>query len=118
MDDEPLILAAIVRSLPGHDVVCLRDGCAAIAHLMGDPRPRYDVIMCDLLMPDCSGVDVHRVLSRDRPDMVRKMIFFTGVTQMPAVEYFLKVSGRPVLKKPFGPAELQAAVMGIDRIGL
>lgn len=117
IDDEPLILAAVARTLRGHEVVQYRDACAAIAHLLREPRPAYDVVMCDLMMPDCSGVDLHRVIRRDRPELLDRIIFFTGVTMMPGVESFLAFAGRPVLRKPFGPDELLAAVMAVDRVG-
>lgn len=113
IDDEPLILAVMNRVFRGHTVVGHRDGCAAIAHLMGEPRPDYDVIMCDMLMPECSGVDVYRALKRDRPDLLARMVFFTGVTGMPVIESFLKESGRPVLMKPFGMGELQSVVQSV-----
>lgn len=113
MDDEPLIVSVISRAFRAHEVVGKNDGCEAIAHLMGDPRPDYDVIMCDLLMPECSGIDVHRVLKRDRPDLAQKMIFFTGATGIPAVESFLRESGRPVLMKPFDISELRRVALSV-----
>lgn len=116
IDDEPMILGALSRALAGHEVVCYSDSCAAIGHLVSDPHPRYDVVVCDVLMPDCSGVDVHRVMRRDRPDLSRRVVFVTGATMMPAVESFLAKTGSPVLVKPFGSDDVVAACMAASEI--
>jgi len=117
IDDETLILGCIARALSGHEIVCYSDSCAAISHLVSEPRPHYDVVLCDLLMPDCTGVDVHRVLTRDRPDLVDRIVFLTGATMMPGIDAFLQSTGAPVLRKPFGAADVRiacATASGID----
>ncbi len=117
IDDEPMILGAVARTLSGHEIVCYTDSCAAIGHLVADPHPRYDVVICDVLMPDCSGVDVHRVIRRDRPELLGRMVFVTGATMMPVIESFLAATGAPVLMKPFGSDDIRGAcraVSGID----
>lgn len=110
IDDEPLILKVVVRLLPTHEVVCYADSCAAIVHLVGQDAPVYDVILCDLMMPDCSGVDVHRALARQRPELVPRMVFFTGIGIMPGVDAFLDSVTNPRLGKPFGRRELADAI--------
>ncbi len=42
---------------------------------------KFDVLVCDLKMMDGSGVDVHSYLVQHQPDLISKLIFFTGDTQ-------------------------------------
>lgn len=38
----------------------------------------FDVILCDLMMPDTTGMDLHHELVRIAPDQVDRMVFMTG----------------------------------------
>jgi len=110
IDDETLILKVVVRLLPAHDIVCYADSCAAIVHLVGQDAPVYDAILCDLMMPDFSGVDVHRAVVRHRPELAPRMVFLTGVGIMPGVDAFLDSVPNPRLEKPFGRQDLVDAI--------
>jgi CheY-like chemotaxis protein len=110
IDDEPLILKVVVRMMPMHVVTCFVDSCAAIVHLLGKDAPVYDAILCDLLMPNCSGVDVHRALVLGRPDLASRIIFFTGMGAMPGDDVFLDSVPNPRLGKPFLREELLDAI--------
>ena len=60
IDDEPLIARILQRGLARHQVVVAsqaRDALARIQH-----GETFDVILCDLMMPDLSGIDVHEHL--------------------------------------------------------
>ena len=41
---------------------------------------RFDVILCDLHMPEMSGMDLHAKLSALRPHLAETMVFMTGGT--------------------------------------
>ena len=116
VDDEPLILSALRRILGDHEVVCYDDPCAAIDHLKSVPPPQYDVIVCDVIMPHCSGVDVHGAVYRGRPELLRRMIFLTGAS-MPGIDAFFVDSGCQRIGKPFEVDELLDAIWsatGVD----
>ena len=51
----------------GHDVQGVDGGAAALAHLR-DPNENTDVVLCDVLMPGVSGLDLLRLLKAD-PDL-------------------------------------------------
>lgn len=112
IDDEPLILKVVVRLLQTHNIVCYVDPCAAIVHLLGQDAPIYDAILCDLTMPVCSGIDVHRAVLRQRPELAPKMVFFTGMGVAPGVDTFLDSVPNLRLGKPFSRKEL------LDVVGL
>jgi CheY-like chemotaxis protein len=109
IDDEPSIRAAIRRFLTrrGWDVEEAEDGQKALEILLHSAPGYYDVVMCDLRMPHCSGVELHHALLERRPDLVQRLVFSTGdVASADASEFFAS-SGRPVIEKPFELARLE-----------
>lgn len=70
----------------------------------------YDVILCDLRLPDLSGEDLYRWLAESRRHLCRRTAFVTGDTMSPAADSFLAHSRRPVLEKPFVPEDVHRLV--------
>ncbi len=63
VDDEPMILGALRRSLGGdYNVTCVGDGRRALERLRAGER--FDVILCDLMMPELTGMDLHAELAK------------------------------------------------------
>jgi PAS domain S-box-containing protein len=109
IDDEPALAAMIRRVLEKEchvDVaVDARQGLA----LLGQARP-YDVILCDLMMPDMTGMDLYAEIARRHPGVQERFVFMTGGAFTPrAVEFLAEVKNRR-LEKPFDTAVLKAAV--------
>jgi signal transduction histidine kinase len=115
VDDEPMVGRAIRRMLgKEHDVVLAGRGADAIDQIVRGGE-RFDVILCDLMMPDVTGMDLYEALHRDVPDEADRIIFLTGGAFTPAARAFLdKLPGR-WLEKPFDPNKLRAALRA--RIG-
>ena len=109
IDDEPSIRAAIRRFLTrrGWDVEEAEDGRKAMDMLLRSVPGYYDVVMCDLRMPHCSGVELHDALLERRPDLVQRLVFSTGDVASADASAFLANSGRPVIEKPFELARLE-----------
>ncbi len=109
IDDEPSIRAAIRRFLTrrGWDVEEAEDGQKAMEILLRSAPGYYDVVMCDLRMPHCSGVELHHALVEKRPDLVQRLVFSTGDVASADASSFLASSGRPVIEKPFELARLE-----------
>jgi len=38
----------------------------------------YDVIVCDLMMPEVTGMDIYEELVQSKPDLSKRMLFMTG----------------------------------------
>ncbi len=71
---------------------------------------RYDAILCDLMMPDVTGMDLYeRVAGLDRPSADR-IVFLTGGAFTRRAEDFLRLVKNPRLEKPFDTAMLLAAL--------
>src|SRR5271166_4593490 len=109
VDDEPLIGASARRLLSReHDVVVVQSGDAALA-AVDSPRP-FDVVLCDLMMRGMTGMELHEVLARSRPEVAERMVFITGGAFTEAAETFLERVATRRMDKPFDPRALQAVV--------
>ncbi len=109
VDDEPLIGASARRLLSReHDVVVVQSGEAALA-AVDSPRD-FDAVLCDLMMPGMSGIELHRALVQNRPELAERMVFITGGAFTEAAEDFLDRIAIRRMDKPFDPRALQAVV--------
>ena len=109
IDDDPLVLSAIERMLSeDHLVVALGSAREAIAHLAGDRE--LDAILCDLMMPDMTGMDFHGELSRLDGALASRVVFMTGGAFAPEARDFLRRVRTTCLDKPFTRDELYAAL--------
>jgi signal transduction histidine kinase len=73
----------------------------------------YDVILCDVRMPDMDGQALYRWLEENRAHLCRRTAFVTGDTLDQATGGFLACSGRPVLEKPFAPEQVRRLVAAL-----
>jgi len=98
VDDEPMLGRAVSRGLRDHDVTVVTSGADALALFQGDAR--FDVILCDLMMPGMPGFDLYDQLRILAPDQADRMIFMTGGATTTRAREF--VASRPggVLQKP------------------
>ena len=107
VDDEPRIRTVLNRSLSaqGHTVYEAADGQAALDQL--DSR-EMDLVLLDLAMPRCGGLDVLSVL-KDR-DSSPPVIVLTAVTEISARIQALDRGAVDVVAKPFSAMELSARI--------
>jgi PAS domain S-box-containing protein len=99
IDDEPNIGKSFERSLPEHDVTFVDSGREGVRLL--DEGRQFDLIFCDVMMPDMTGRDVHEQISERHTGMLDKIVFMTGgaFTER-AAEFIERVNARRV-DKPF-----------------
>ena len=109
VDDEQSIASGLARLLrrDGYTVDTVANGRLALAQL---ERRTYDLILCDVRMPELDGPSLYRHLERQRPHLCQRLIFLTGDTLEPATQAFLEASGAPCLMKPFHIADARRAV--------
>ncbi len=112
VDDEPEIAQTLREILvaDGHDIAIAGSGAAALDLL---DRGEFDVILCDLRMPDVDGRGLHAALRRRQPGLVDRMAFVTGDTFGNRAAEFLAETGLPCLEKPFMPDEVRRVVNSI-----
>lgn len=109
VDDEPLISASLRRLLMRDcEVVIANGGAEALAHLKLDDG--FDVIFCDLMMPDVTGMDVYAELKKDRPDVAARLVFLTGAGFTPRIQEFLNRVSNARMDKPVDVQKIRAIV--------
>jgi CheY-like chemotaxis protein len=108
IDDEPLVLRALTRSLKKYYVVAAPGGEVALEVLASDPA--FDVIICDLMMPKVDGPSMFEAIRTRWPGLERRMMFCSGGAATPRAREFLASITNPHLAKPIRPSELAAAV--------
>jgi len=113
VDDEPLVGRAVRRVLADRSEVVAVTAARDALQLLEDPTQRFDVIFCDLMMPDMTGPEFHAALDAMRPELARLLIFITGGAYTPEMEEFLARSGCKQMLKPFDVAGLRAMVEGL-----
>jgi len=109
VDDDPMVAAAVRRSLiPDHDVTTSTITEEALAMLRKGER--FDVILCDVMMPNMTGVDFWQELERFAPEETKKIVFLTGGAFAPHARQFLDSVPNVNLDKPFLPDRLRTVV--------
>jgi two-component system, cell cycle sensor histidine kinase and response regulator CckA len=105
IDDEPLIGPVITSLLGGHHVVTEISAKKALERLQRGES--YDWILCDLMMPEMTGMDLYEALEGD----VRERVIFIsgGAFTDRAREFLQRVSNRRLFK-PFDVETLIAAL--------
>jgi CheY-like chemotaxis protein len=77
--------------------------------LVDDGR-EFDVILCDLMMPNITGMDLHAEIDRMAPAQAARMIFVTGGAFTQQGRTFLERTKNVHLEKPIDVDELRALV--------
>ncbi len=109
VDDDELVIRSVTRTLAKeHDVVSIAAAKVALARCAAGER--FDLILCDLMMPDMTGMDLYRELLRVAPGQASKMIFLTGGAFTPAARLFLSETPQEQLEKPFDYVTLREIV--------
>ena len=98
VEDEP----ALGRVLPGllspHRVTVVERGSEALARILADEP--FDVILCDIMMPEMTGMEFHCELSRVRPEIAARVVFMSGGVFTPGVRAFLDEIPNRRIDKP------------------
>jgi len=109
LDDEELILKTIQQLLaPDHEVIVAMSGQAGRAILEHDQA--FDVILCDMMMPEMTGMALHEWLAMRHPELAAKVVFLSGGAFTPKVAVYLASVANLRLDKPIDAADLQRLV--------
>ncbi len=110
VDDDPNILSAASSLLTalGNQVTTAQTRADALAKLGAG---RYDVLMTDLTMPDCSGWELAKQSKAKYPNKPVVLVTGWGLTLDPELMRSGLVNG--VLSKPFTLDELQRTLSNL-----
>jgi CheY-like chemotaxis protein len=111
VDDEHLIANALSRTLAlDHEVTTLARARDALERLREGTR--FDLILCDIMMPEMNGIELHAQLVQLAPDQAERMVFLTGGPGTSLARDFLDSVPNKHIEKPFDTRRLRAVVAG------
>lgn len=109
IDDDPRISLSLQLILSEwHDVTALTSPCEALLRMRHGER--HDVVLCDVMMPELSAMDLYAVLERELPSMAARLVFLTGGAFTPRAFEFLARVDNPRFEKPLDIDALIALV--------
>ena len=116
VDDEAALAKTLAVALSDeHDVVARGSGREALALLRADDR--FDVVLCDLMMPDMTGMDLYEAIVREKPVLASRFVFVTGGAFTPRARDFLDTVPATRLEKPFEMSSLRELLRDRVRAG-
>ncbi len=100
VDDESIVAAAIadILGFEGYEVETAKNGREALEKIAARS---YDLILCDLHMPELDGAGLYHELERQQPSLLQRLAFVSGSTDVPEYASFCKRTAVTLLGKPF-----------------
>jgi CheY-like chemotaxis protein len=96
----------------GYQVISVKSGVEGLREIMKQP---FDLIICDMMMPQMGGEMFYWAVTRVRPAAGQRFIFFTGHKNNPPIEFFFQRVNATVLFKPFKMSALDSAIRDVFR---
>ena len=112
VDDELDVAEVLAHMLSadGHQVETVANGSVALDRLR---QRTYDLILCDIRMPELDGPGLYREVEQRYPGLRQRFIFLTGDTLSPDTRAFLGRIGASCLSKPFASAEVRRLTQAV-----
>jgi CheY-like chemotaxis protein len=109
VDDEPQIGNTLRLLLqPECDVSPMTSARAALQRIKDGSR--FDIIFCDLMMPEMSGMQFHTSLLEIEPEQADRVVFMTGGVYTSSSHDFVEKSPDRCIEKPFDMPVLRALI--------
>jgi nitrogen-specific signal transduction histidine kinase/ActR/RegA family two-component response regulator len=106
VDDELSLLSSLRRALARDmDVSLASSAIDALAILASGSR--FDLVLCDIMMPDVDGIEFFERATKAYPEIRDHFVFMSGGNFGGAVQQFLDSCDVPRLEKPFDVRELR-----------
>jgi len=106
VDDERSVVQSIAQVLAG-DAFEVETVLSGEDALIRTAAVRYDLIICDLMMPGLSGLDLLKALREYRP--TTPVLIITGYPTIKTAEESVKMGAFAYITKPFTPADIRNA---------
>jgi CheY-like chemotaxis protein len=103
VDDEPAIGRLVAGMLPHARVEVFTRPSNALERIETEA---FDAVLCDMRMPEMTGVAFFERVARIRPELAERFTLMTGLSRDEAEEGGLEARNLRMLRKPFTRAEL------------
>jgi CheY-like chemotaxis protein len=112
VDDEVVLAQALYRLLEDrYEVVVATSGKDALRTLSADDA--FDIVFCDLIMPDVSGMELFERVTAAKPELADRFVFTTGGRFLEPARRFLESVKNRVLEKPFCVRQIEAVCQAL-----
>lgn len=108
VDNEPAILRVVRRMLRSHEVECVAGAREALARI--EAGADYDVILCDIVMPGMTGLELYEALLDKHAAIARRLVFVTAGTDTAKTAELRRLEPMRFIDKPFHAATLAHAL--------
>ncbi len=109
IDDEQLLGQTIQLGLEdAMEVELETSGELGLQRLLKDYS--INLVLCDLSLPDLSGIDIYRTILERRPELIKRFVIMTGGAVSSASRDFLENYTGPLLNKPFTITQVENLV--------
>jgi signal transduction histidine kinase len=108
VEDEAALGRMLPRLLAPHDVTVVDRAADALARI--EAGETYDTILCDLMMPEMTGMDFYDALLRQHPEVAARIVFMSGGVFTPAARAFMERVPNRRIDKPFDRESLRRLV--------
>ena len=93
-------------------VTSVPSGVEGLREIRKEP---FDLIICDMMMPRVGGEMFYWAVTRLRPALGQRFIFFTGHRNNPVIEFFFQRVKATVLIKPFTLKAFDSTIRDVFR---
>jgi two-component system NtrC family sensor kinase len=107
IDDEPVLLRGLKRSLSEHDVMTATSVNQGM-QLYGSHE--FDIVFCDLMMPELNGLEFYTRLSALGPSHAQRLVLMTGGVFADRLGCSLAEIPSPCILKPFKHGEIERLI--------
>ncbi|APV44679.1 PAS domain S-box-containing protein [Dehalogenimonas formicexedens] len=116
IDDEDTVRSVTKAILErnGYDTATEPDPLVALERLKTE---HFDAVLCDIRIPDLSGMELYERLIRENPELAKKVIFITGDVSDAATREYLESHDIPFITKPFDQDSLLNKIWDITSKG-
>jgi signal transduction histidine kinase len=108
IEDEPALGRVLGRLLAPHKVTAVTRAQEALARIRAEES--FDLILCDVMMPEMTGMDFHGELTKTHPAIAGRVVFMTGGAFTASARSFLESIPNQSLEKPIDTARLRRLV--------
>lgn len=108
VEDQAPLARTLAKALGERHQVTLAVGVREAIAALDQHGLAFDVVLCDMLMPDGTGMDVFEHACVGPPGLSDRFVFMTGGAFLPSLAAFLERVPNPTIDKPFGLPALEA----------
>jgi signal transduction histidine kinase len=112
VDDEKMLGVTIARILEDEHAVTSVTTAREAMELLANGTA-FDIVLCDLMMPEMSGMELYRKVAQHSPEQAGKFIFMTGGAFTEDATRFLHQIPNPAIEKPLKAPRLREVVRGL-----